>query len=92
MFLTWTGISEFLGLLNISVHTYYHLIFLDKSRTSQIGRPICTVIPTYLVPFCPILLEIPTYPNIGRPLWTFPKDFLRSTQNLKNLPRGWDIY
>ena len=37
------------------------------------GRPICTIIPTYLVPFCPILLEIPTYPKMGRPLWTFPK-------------------
>ena len=53
MFLTWAGISEFEGLLNISVHTYYHLIFLDKSRTSQIGCPICTVILTYLP--CPIL-------------------------------------
>ena len=53
--------------------TYYHtFIFLDKSRSSQIGRPICTVILTYLVPFCPILLEIPTYLNIGRPLWMFP--------------------
>ena len=37
-----------------------------------IGRPIFADIPTYLVPFCLILLEIPTYPKIGRPLWTFP--------------------
>ena len=38
-----------------------------------IGRPIFDDIPTYLVPLCPIFLEIPTYPKIGRPLWTFPK-------------------
>ena len=37
-----------------------------------IGRPIFAEIPTYLVPFCLISLEIPTYPKIGRPLWTFP--------------------
>ena len=71
MFLTWAGISEFLGFIEY-LCTYFHFIFLDKSRTSQIGCPICTVIPTYLVPFCPILLEIPTYPNTRRPLWMFP--------------------
>ena len=48
--------------------TYYDLIFLGKPRASQIGHPFCTVIPTYLVPFRSIFLEIPTYPNIGHPL------------------------
>ena len=67
--LTWTMISD-----------YYHFIFLDKSRTSQLGRPICTVIPTYLVLLCPISLEIPTYPNIGCPLCTFSN---RSPMNSK---------
>ena len=38
-----------------------------------IGRPIFADIPTYLVRLCPILLEIPTYPKTGRPLWTFSK-------------------
>ena len=39
-------------------------------------------IPTYLCPMfpilcllpCPIFAEIPTYPKIGRPLWTFPNE------------------
>ena len=40
------------------------------------GRPIFSDIPTCLVPFCPILLEIPTCPKTRRSLWTFPNMFL----------------
>ena len=29
----------------------------------------------------PIFAEIPTYPQIGRPLWTFPKDIPRRQQS-----------
>ena len=33
--------------------------------------PIDYVLSTYVL--CPIFLDIPTYPKIGHPLWTFPK-------------------
>jgi len=36
----------------------------------------------------PILLEIPRYPKIGRPLWTFPYSALTST-SLFLKPRYW---
>ena len=49
-------------------------------------------IPTYLCPIhyvlsiyvlCPIFLDIPTYPKIGHPLWTFPYLVLLASLILK---------
>ena len=42
------------------------------------------VISTYVL--CPIFLDILTYPKIGHPLWTFPK---QSCKNLSTTTESW---
>ena len=61
----WINISSINNVWFFFVKFLFFLFFRDISDV----RFLRTYLP---VPFCLISLEIPTYPKIGRPLWTFP--------------------
>ena len=52
---------------------HFNLQFFPIFYDRDIGHPISYKVPWYLVLNCPILIEVPMYPKMGRPLWTFPK-------------------
>ena len=67
------GILGFIEYLNCVHNTTISFNSINQEfKPYRMSHYICTVMPTYFVPFCPFLLKVPTYPKIGRPLWMFP--------------------
>ena len=51
---------------------HFNLLFFPIFYDGDIGHPISHKVPRYLVLNYLILIEVPRYPKIGRPLWMFP--------------------